>query len=94
MAPWALLRGVPDSFAACVTRRPTVPPLDPARARRQHAGYRAALESGGFATSLLPGDEAFRQYYESALGLALRCAARFLAELCRNIENIGLLLAG
>jgi dimethylargininase len=57
VAPWALLRGVPDSFAACVTRRPAVPPLDPARARRQHAGYRAALESGGFATSLLPGDE-------------------------------------
>jgi dimethylargininase len=57
MAPWALLRGVPDSFRACVTRLPADPPLDPARARLQHEGYRAALEAGGFATILLPGDE-------------------------------------
>jgi dimethylargininase len=57
MAPWALLRGVPGSFSACVTRRPADPPLDPARARLQHEGYRAALEAGGFATSLLAGDE-------------------------------------
>ena len=58
MAPWALLRGVPDSFRDCVTRRPADPPLDAARARGQHEGYRAALKAGGFATSLLAGDEA------------------------------------
>lgn len=58
MTPWALLRGVPDSFSACVTRRPAVPPLDPSRARLQHEGYRAALEAGGFTTSLLAADEA------------------------------------
>jgi dimethylargininase len=58
MAPWALLRGVPESFAACVTRRPADPPLDPALARRQHRAYRACLEEGGFATRLLPADEA------------------------------------
>lgn len=56
--PWALLRGVPDAFRDCVTRRPADPPLDPERARRQHAAYRARLEEGGFATSLLPADEA------------------------------------
>lgn len=58
MAPWALLRGVPDSFRDCVTRHPAVPPLDAARARRQHEGYRARLEEGGFTTRLLPADEA------------------------------------
>ncbi len=58
MLPWALLRAVPDSFPACVTRRPAVPPLDAARARRQHAAYRACLEAGGFSTSVLAADEA------------------------------------
>jgi dimethylargininase len=58
MVPWALLRGVPESFPSCVTRLPAVPPLDPVRARLQHEGYRAALEAGGFTTSLLAGDEA------------------------------------
>jgi len=58
MAAWALLRGVPDSFRDCVTRRRAVPSLDPDRARRQHWGYRARLEEGGFATRLLPADEA------------------------------------
>jgi dimethylargininase len=57
-APWALLRDVPDSFRDCVTRRLADPPLDPRRARRQHAGYRTALETGGFCTRLLPADEA------------------------------------
>jgi dimethylargininase len=59
MAPWALLRGVPDSFRDCVTRRPADPLLDAARARRQHEAYRARLEEGGFATRLLPADEAY-----------------------------------
>ncbi|MBN2114220.1 MAG: dimethylargininase [Acidimicrobiia bacterium] len=58
MAPWAVLRAVPDSFRDCLTRRPADPPLDPMRARRQHQGYRALLESGGFSTRLLPADEA------------------------------------
>jgi dimethylargininase len=59
VAPWALLRGVPNSFTRAVTHRPADPPLDPARARRQHEGYRACLEAGGFATRLLPVDEAY-----------------------------------
>ena len=58
MAPWALLRAVPDSFRDCVTRRPADPPLDAARARRQHEGYRICLEAGGFATGVLAADEA------------------------------------
>jgi dimethylargininase len=58
MAPWALLRGVPDSFSGCVTRRPPNPPLDPARARRQHDDYRSCLEAGGFSTGVLAADEA------------------------------------
>jgi dimethylargininase len=58
MAPWALLRGVPDSFSDCVTRRPADPPLDAAHARRQHEEYRACLEAGGFSTGVLAADEA------------------------------------
>ncbi|MBM3694822.1 MAG: dimethylargininase [Actinobacteria bacterium] len=58
MPPWALLRGVPDSFRDCVTRVPVAPPLNPSRARRQHAAYRALLEEGGYVTRLLPADEA------------------------------------
>ena len=57
-APWALLRGVPDSFRDCVTRRPVALPLDPERARRQHEAYRQRLEEGGFSTRLLSTDEA------------------------------------
>jgi dimethylargininase len=58
VTPWALLRSVPASFAKCVTRRPAVPPLDAARAREQHAAYRACLEGGGFTTTVLGADEA------------------------------------
>lgn len=58
MSPIALVREVTDSFVACVTRVPAVPPLDPALARAQHGGYRAALRAGGFEVVVLPGDEA------------------------------------
>jgi len=58
VTPLAFLRRVPGSFTDCVTRRPARPPLDPARARRQQDGYRARLEEGGFATVMLPADEA------------------------------------
>lgn len=58
MRPLALLRRVPNSFADCLTRRPAVPPLDPARARRQQDGYRARLEEGGFTVVMLAADEA------------------------------------
>jgi dimethylargininase len=56
--PLALIRRVPESFVGCVSRRPPVPPLDPALARRQQVGYRARLEEGGFAVAMLAADEA------------------------------------
>jgi len=55
--PVALVRDVPDSFASCVTVRPAIPPLDPVRARGQHAGYVAALEQGGFSVIRIPAAE-------------------------------------
>jgi dimethylargininase len=58
MPPLALMRRVPDAFVGCVTRRPARPPLDAESARRQQLGYRARLEEGGFAVTMLPGDEA------------------------------------
>jgi dimethylargininase len=56
--PVALIREVGDSFVRCVTTRPAVPPLDPVVARRQHAGYTAALEGGGFVVRRIPANEA------------------------------------
>lgn len=56
--PVALVRQVPDSFVSCVTSRPAVPPLDPVRARQQHAAYVAALGAGGFAVIAVPPAEA------------------------------------
>ena len=53
----ALVREVPDSFVACVTSRPPVPPLDPSKARHQHAEYVAALEEGGFSVLKVPAAE-------------------------------------
>ena len=52
--PLAVVRPVPDSFVSCITTRRAVPPLDPVLARQQHAGYVAALESGGFAVEAAP----------------------------------------
>ena len=57
MTSHAYLRAVPDAFVRCVTSEPAVPPLDPALARRQHAAYRAALEAGGFGTTVVDADE-------------------------------------
>lgn len=57
MPPLALVREVTDSFASALTRHAPVPPLDPERARRQHAAYRDALAAGGFAIRVVPGDE-------------------------------------
>lgn len=48
MRPTALVRPVPDSFVRSVTSSPLDRPLDVGLARRQHAGYVAALEAGGF----------------------------------------------
>lgn len=56
--PIALVRAVPDVFTDCVTGTPAVPPLSPTVARRQHAGYAAALEAGGFAVRTVPASEA------------------------------------
>ena len=56
--PVALVREVPDSFVSCVTSHPVSPPLDPDKAREQHAEYVAALEAGGFAVIRVPADEA------------------------------------
>lgn len=58
MRPVALVREVPDSFVSCVTSRPAVPPLDPVRAREQHAAYVAALQAGGFSVIVVPTAEA------------------------------------
>ena len=55
--PFALLRSVPHSFAGALVGGEPTAPLDPRRARRQHAAYAAALRSGGFAVQILPGDE-------------------------------------
>ncbi len=56
--PIAVVREVPDSFVSCVTSQPAIPPLDPALARSQHAGYVAALEAGGFDVMRVPAAEA------------------------------------
>lgn len=55
--PVALLRAVPDSFTAALSSRHSVS-IDVAKARAQHEAYRAILEAGGFATRMLPADEA------------------------------------
>jgi dimethylargininase len=52
------MRRVPDSFVGCIARRPPVPSLDPALARRQQDGYRTCLEEGGCAVVMLAADEA------------------------------------
>jgi dimethylargininase len=52
--PIALLRGVPASFASALTSRSLTSPIDVELARSQHEAYRRALESGGFATRVLP----------------------------------------
>lgn len=52
------MREVGDSFTTAVTATPAVPPLDPARARIQHAAYTAALEASGFQVRRIAPDEA------------------------------------
>ena len=42
-----------------MTAAPVSPPLDPERARIQHAAYRRALDDGGFSVSVLEPDERF-----------------------------------
>jgi dimethylargininase len=56
--PVALLRDVPDSFPSALTSAEPADPIDLSAARTQHAAYRAALEHGGFATMVVPADEA------------------------------------
>jgi dimethylargininase len=55
--PLALLRSVPDSFAAALVGGEPGLRLDPERARRQHTAYAEALAAGGFSVQVLPGDE-------------------------------------
>jgi dimethylargininase len=52
----ALVRGVPDSFGQALTQAPKPRPLDPARARAQHAAYVAALRRVGVAVLELAPD--------------------------------------
>jgi len=54
----ALVRAVPDSFGAALTMAAKPRPLDPERARAQHAAYVAALRGLGVAVRALPADEA------------------------------------
>ncbi len=56
--PLALVRTVPDGFAAALVGDRRGTGLDVAAARRQHARYREALEAGGFSVEVIPGDEA------------------------------------
>jgi len=51
----ALVRPPGESFARALSSTGT--PIDPARARRQHATYCAALQAAGFTVSELPPDE-------------------------------------
>jgi dimethylargininase len=56
--PLALVRSVPDTFTDAIVPAERPAALDPAQARRQHAGYCAALASGGFSVRVIPADEA------------------------------------
>jgi dimethylargininase len=55
----AIVRGVAASLAGGLSAVPPDPPVDVARARRQHAGYVAALRAAGLDVVELPADEAF-----------------------------------
>lgn len=57
MTAVAFVRGVPASFAQCVTARTPDPPLDPGVAAAQHAQYVAALEQGGYQVIAVPVDD-------------------------------------
>lgn len=48
MAALAFVRGVPASFAECVTSSPPSPPLDRRLAAEQHRSYSQALADGGY----------------------------------------------
>ena len=56
-AAFALVRGVPESFAHALSAVPPDPPIDVAIARRQHAAYVAALASLGLEVVAVPSDE-------------------------------------
>lgn len=55
--PFAIVRGVPDSFAHAVTDSEPDPPLSVELAREQHGSYVAALEAGGYALVHVEPDE-------------------------------------
>ncbi|MEE9582090.1 MAG: arginine deiminase family protein [Acidimicrobiia bacterium] len=57
MTAVAFVRGVPASFAQCVTARTPDPPLDPQVAAAQHARYVTALEQGGYEVIAVPVDD-------------------------------------
>jgi dimethylargininase len=57
-APFALVRGVPLSFANALSGAPPDPPIDVALAQKQHAAYVAALASLGLEIVAIPEDEA------------------------------------
>lgn len=53
----ALVREIPDSYAAALGQAPGAPAIDVGRARAQHAAYRAALGRLGLSVTVLPADE-------------------------------------
>lgn len=55
--PVAFVRGVPASFAECVTAAAPNPPLRPEIAAEQHSRYVAALELGGYEVVAVPTDD-------------------------------------
>ena len=56
-AAFALVRGVPGSFAHALSAVPPDPPIDVVIAERQHAAYVAALASLGLEVVAVPSDE-------------------------------------
>lgn len=54
----ALTRAIPDSFVDALAAVRPEPPIDVARARAQHAAYRAALAAMGARVEVLAADEA------------------------------------
>jgi dimethylargininase len=55
---FALVRGVPESFAHALSAAPPDPPIDVSIARKQHAAYVAALTTLGLEVVTIPADEA------------------------------------
>lgn len=55
----AITRAISESFVRALAAVPPDPPIDVARARAQHAAYRAALAAAGAQVIVLPADEEY-----------------------------------